>query len=322
MATNAAAAEVIEITDSDAEKPSPSPSPSQEQARVAAILAAADRSLSAVSSVRDEPHPALSQSNPDESTTTAQRALKQDATNPAPTDRSTANPHPEQPPARLPRDLMTTLAYGPPIPLPPLPPRRPITIPGGLATEQLHLPPSERKPQTHLDRMFRNILEYGSLNGPEERRLNDPGLIPSRREMLERSKRERLEREAERDRKVREEEEREREFEEGIKGRREERRRGLKEREREEREKEEEAKRLEREEIEGGNEMEQKDREGDGKEIEVEDEEEVEEEEGKEEDKESGKSKRARRRWRAAQRKKEKEKEREEEEREGGGRQG
>lgn len=310
MATNAAAAEVIEITDSDAEKPSPSPSPSQEQARVAAILAAADRSLSAVSSVRDEPHPALSQSNPDESTTTAQRALKQDATNPAPTDRSTANPHPQQPPARLPRDLMTTLAYGPPIPLPPLPPRRPITIPGGLATEQLHLPPSERKPQTHLDRMFRNILEYGSLNGPEERALNDPGLIPSRRE-------------------------REREFLEGIRVRREERRRGWEERERLEREEGQRARaesprmygsmedrrrmirerqRLEEEEEadevvaeqEASEGVREEEREVGEEEEEVGEEDEQEEvEEADEEDGNKGRSKRARRRRRAAHRKKE-----------------
>lgn len=56
VGTDAAATEVIETSDSDAQRPSPSPS--QEQERVAAILAAADGSTSAVSSVRDESNPA------------------------------------------------------------------------------------------------------------------------------------------------------------------------------------------------------------------------------------------------------------------------
>jgi hypothetical protein len=92
------------------------------------------------------------------------------------------------------RDPMVAIAYGYhalPTPHPDLPAKNTAT-PGGLAFEQRHLPPEERKPRLHVERTMKNLVEYGSLNDPSEVVKNDPRNIPSVRETIERAKRERL----------------------------------------------------------------------------------------------------------------------------------
>lgn len=221
--SNAAAGEIVEIpSGSDDDSDDSEPSSPQVQAPVAVD---AERSATAVSSASDELHPAFPQPRrPDQDQTTTQRAAAQGATNTVSASRNTNAPHSARDQSRpssnkpsqqsrnpLPRDLTRVHA-----PVPSLLPRKRI-IPGGLATEQLHLPPSERKSQPHFDTIFRNLVEYGSLSGPDNGIENDPRRMPSRREMVERARTEMLERDEE----VRREAERERERREGLEGERE-----------------------------------------------------------------------------------------------------
>ena len=170
--------------------------PPSTQARRATDIAAADR-IVLVSAARDEPYPPSSQPQHSDDLSTERSLIATSSVRDEPLP-TTSQP----PPHGRPRDLAIEIAYGPP-PYPAATATQKTkknVIPGGLSFEQLHLPPGERRPLLHAEQTSKNLVEYGSLNGPEDAVTNDPVNIPSHRERLARAKEERLRREAERDR--------------------------------------------------------------------------------------------------------------------------
>jgi hypothetical protein len=204
--------------------------PSSIRTRPAADNATTERSATVISSVRDEPYPSASQPRrPDEhSTNRYETAVSTARDEPYPPDEQSADQsstsasatspegthpssqsQPERPndlAAAFQRDPAIAVAYGFPMhkfnhPKPP-PQQGRNAIPGGLAFQQMHLPPQERKPQYHLEQTMRNLVDFGSLNDPSEVERNSPVSIPSFATTLAKAKAERLQREAERDAKA------------------------------------------------------------------------------------------------------------------------
>ena len=209
----------VDMTEQEADAAPPST-----LTRPAAGNATTERSATVISSARDEPYPSASQPRPrdehstnrsetavaaarDEAYTPDEQSADQSSTatrsGPPPSSSQSQPQRPNDLAAAFQRDPAIAVAYGFPThkfnhPKPP-PQQGRNAIPGGLAFQQHHLPPEERKSQYHLEHTMKNLVEFGSLNDPSEVERNSPASIPSFATTLARAKAERLQREAERD---------------------------------------------------------------------------------------------------------------------------